>query len=196
MNKKVIIIGASGHASVIADIIIANGDNVIGFLDDDINKDTIGKICDWEKYKDKEFVIGIGKNEIREKISRFMSDAKWYTAIHPSAVVSQKSIIEEGTVVMPNAVINSGAVVGKHCIINSAAVVEHDNKIDDYCHISVGAKLGGSVSIGRMTMIGMGAMVRNNLSVCCDCIIGVGAVVVKSILENGTYIGIPARKLR
>ena len=34
MNKKVIIIGAGGHAKVIADIVIKSGDELVGFLDD------------------------------------------------------------------------------------------------------------------------------------------------------------------
>ena len=50
---------------------------------------------------------------------------------------------------MANAVINSGAYVGRHCIINSAAVVEHDNQISDFVHISVGAKVSGTVN-GRV----------------------------------------------
>lgn len=191
MNRKVIIIGASGHGRVIADIVRANGDEVLGFLDDDESKTTLGKVADWGKYKEAEFVIGIGDATIRGRISRL--DCKWYTAIHPSAVVSPEAKISEGTVVMPNAIINAGAVIGKHCIINSGAIVEHDNKITDYVHISVGAKLGGTVTVGERTWIGIGAVVKNNLSICSDSMIGAGAVVVEDINEKGTYIGVPAK---
>ena len=38
MHKKVIIIGAGGHAKVIADIIEKSGDQIVGFLDDKIEK--------------------------------------------------------------------------------------------------------------------------------------------------------------
>lgn len=34
MNKSVVIIGASGHGKVVADIIKKSGDEVVGFLDD------------------------------------------------------------------------------------------------------------------------------------------------------------------
>ena len=34
MNERVVIIGAGGHSKVVADIIRACGDTVIGFLDD------------------------------------------------------------------------------------------------------------------------------------------------------------------
>ena len=40
MNEKVVIIGAGGHAKVIADIVIRSNDELIGFLDDNILKET------------------------------------------------------------------------------------------------------------------------------------------------------------
>ncbi|HIX81308.1 MAG TPA: hypothetical protein H9980_04960 [Candidatus Erysipelatoclostridium merdavium] len=93
---------------------------------------------------------------------------------------------------MANAVVNPGASIGKHCIINTSAVVEHDNIIEDYVHISVGAKIAGTVHIGKRTWIGIGATVKNNISICNDCMIGASGVVVKDILIPGTYIGVPA----
>lgn len=191
--KKVVILGASGHAHVIADIVSACGDMVEAFLDD--NTDILGvagSISDYTKYSTCEFIIGIGSAEVREKFSNL--PVKWYTAIHPSAVVSPKATIGEGTVVMPNAVINSGAVIGKHTIINTNAVVEHDNVIGDYVHISVGAKLGGAVHVGKTTWIGIGATISNNIDICGGCVIGAGAVVVKDIEEVGIYIGVPAKR--
>lgn len=190
--SRVIILGASGHAHVIADTIVACGDTVEAFLDDNTSIPGVaGSISDYYKYPTCEFVIGIGSAEVREKLSDL--PVKWYTAIHPSAVVSPKATIGEGTVVMPNAVINSGAVIGKHSIINTGAIVEHDNVIDDYVHISVGAELGGAVHVGKATWVGIGATVSNNVSICEDCLIGAGAVVIKDIDIKGKYIGIPAK---
>ena len=97
---------------------------------------------------------------------------------------------------MPNAVINAGAKIGEHCIINTGAIVEHDNILENYVHISVGAKLAGTAHVGIATWIGIGASVSNNLSICENCMIGAGAVVVKDITESGTYIGVPARRMK
>ena len=120
---------------------------------------------------------------------------RWYTAIHPSAVISALDTeIGAGSVVMANAVVNPSAHIGTHCIINTAAVVEHDNRIGDFSHISVGARLGGAVSIGAHTWIGIGAAVGNNVSICDHCIIGAGGAVIHAITESGTYVGVPARK--
>lgn len=193
--KKVVILGASGHAHVIADIITACGDKVEAFLDDNTSIACVsGSISKYVNFKDCEFVIGIGNAETRKKLSDL--PVKWYTAIHPSAVVSPKATIGEGTVVMPNAAINSSAVIGKHTIINTAAVVEHDNVIGDYVHISVGAKIGGTVHIGESTWVGIGTVVNNNINICSGCVIGAGAVVVRNIEAKGTYIGVPAKNIR
>ncbi len=201
--KSVIIIGASGHGKVIADIVLKSGDRIIGFLDDNpllegtfIGFPLLGTVEKYKSYsKDAEFIIAIGNASIREKIAKKLNGVKWYTAIHPTAVISKIDVtIDEGTVVTANAVINSGSKIGKHCIINSSAVVEHDNWIEDYVHVSVGAKLAGTVHVGKSTWIGVGASVSNNVEICAECMIGAGAVVVKDVNEAGTYVGLPVKK--
>lgn len=193
--SKVVILGAGGHARVIADIIEACGDEVTAFLDDDPKAQLrSGKIGDYVRYEKSEFIIGIGDAAVREKLSEL--PVKWYTAVHPSAIISKSAKICEGTAVMPCAVINSGAYVGKHCIINTSAVVEHDDTVEDYAHISVGVKLGGTVHIGKSTWVGIGATVRNNIDICGGCMIGAGAVVTDNIREKGQYVGLPAGKVK
>lgn len=193
--KDVVILGAGGHAHVIADIIKSEGNRVVAFLDDDLNQsDCSGPISDYQKYRNCEFVIGIGDADIREKISAL--HLKWHTAIHSSAIVSDSSFIGEGTVVMPNAVINARSRIGKHCIINTGAIVEHDNRIGEFCHVSVGAKLGGSTRIGQKCWIGIGSTIKNNISVCDNTFIGAGTVIVKDIVNSGTYIGIPGKRIK
>lgn len=202
MNEKVIVIGASGHGKVIADIILKSGDMVVGFLDDNpwlpetfIGYPILGSIDAFLEYKEYQFVIAIGNASIREKIAYQLYGVNWYTGIHPSAVVSAIEVsIGEGTVIMANAVINAGTTIGKHCIINSGAIVEHDNRIEDFVHISVGAKLAGTVDIGKSAWIGIGASISNNLSVCANSIVGAGGIVIRSIEEAGTYVGVSAER--
>ena len=204
MPQKVVIIGASGHGKVIADIILQSGDEVLGFLDDGkrpgdsvLGFPVLGAVSDYADYPEAAFVIAIGNAQVRERIAEKMGAVRWYTAIHPRACISDLSVtIGEGTVIMANAVVNPAVKIGKHCILNTASVVEHDNRLGDYVHVSVGAKLAGTVSIGSKSWIGIGAVVSNNLTVCEDCMIGAGAVVVQNIEEAGTYVGIPARRIK
>ena len=199
MSKKLVIIGASGHGKVIADIAKKNGYHEIVFLDDDENihecggYPVIGRSHEVETIN-ADIIVGIGNASIRKKIQQSIPARKMATLIHPSAVVAEDVIIGVGTVIMAGAVVNSGARIGTGCIINTCASVDHDCNVRDYAHIAVGSHLCGTVSVGDETWIGAGAIVSNNISICSEVMIGAGAVVVKDIDDAGIYLGIPAKK--
>lgn len=204
MSRKVVIIGAGGHAKVIADIVFCRGDRVVGFLDDDASKlgkkiykdlEVLGTTRDYTKYGDCEFIIAVGDNHARGQIAETMS-VKWYTAIHPCAVVADTVKIGVGTVVMAGAVINSDSVIGRHCIVNTGATIDHDNALADFVHVSPGAHLAGTVKVGKYTWICIGATVINNISITDDVTLGAGAVTTKDLSEPGVYVGAPARRVR
>lgn len=195
--KKLVIIGASGHGKVIADIAVRNGYEEIVFLDDnDQRKECagfpiVGKSSDANNIPGDK-IVAIGNAIIRERIQKGLNDVA--TLIHPSAVISRRTEIGEGTVIMAGAVVNSDTVIGKGCIINTGATVDHDCRTDDYVHVSVGAHVAGTCEIGIRTWIGAGATISNNINICGDCMIGAGAVVIKDIKIPGTYIGVPAKE--
>lgn len=204
MNKKIVIIGTSGHGKVVANIAKLNGYDEILFLDDDESKKSCGKYKvigtskEITKYRDYDFIIAIGNNRIREKISDTLGkeNIKQTVLIHPSAVIDETAIIKEGTVVMANAVINASVQIGRSCIINTASSMDHDCIINDFVHISPGVHVAGTVTIGRNTWIGIGSTVINNLEICANSIIGAGSTVIKDIKEEGTYIGSPAERMK
>ena len=203
MDKKIILIGASGHGKVVADIAKKNGYTDISFLDDDKQIEfcgaypVIGKCSDAKKYKDYCFVVSIGNCSIRQKIQMQLEENELnvVSLFHPSAIIADDVEIGRGTVVMAGAVINSGACIGNGCIVNTCSSVDHDCTLNDFVHVSVGAHIAGTVTIGERTWIGAGATVNNNLEIVGDCMIGSGAVVVSNIAESGTYIGVPAKRL-
>ena len=194
-KNRLIIIGASGHGKVVADIALLNGYEDIVFLDDDesikrcVGFPVIGKTSD-AYILDGDKIVAIGNAIIRQ---RMMADIKTVTLIHPNAVIGRNVEIGEGTVVMAGAIINPETKIGKGCIINTASSVDHDCQIGDYVHVAVGSHICGTVSVGNRTWIGAGATVSNNIIISDDVIVGAGAVVVKRIYVSGTYIGIPAR---
>ncbi len=204
MSESVMLIGGSGHAKVVIDCIRSSGGQVFGILDDGMEPGTevlgvpvLGKTADHPKFRKHPFLIAIGNNATRRRIAEALGEGvRWYTAVHPTAVVSRYASVEEGSVVLAYAVINAGAHVGAHCIINTGAIVEHDDELEAYVHVSPGAALGGTVQVGAQTHIGIGASVKNNLEICGGCVIGAGAAVARSITEPGTYAGVPARRLK
>ena len=197
-ERQYIIMGAGGHAAVIADILYCCGLPLKGYLDDAVPAGTevlgakvLGKLSDCSGHKDCLFIIGIGDNGTRRKVAEAYS-LDYGKAIHPSAVIGREVEIGCGTAVMAGCVINPRTAIGKHCIINTKAGIDHDNKIGDYVHISPGASLGGTVIVGASVHVGIGASVRNNVRICEGAVIGAGAAVVRDIMHEGVYIGVPA----
>ncbi len=197
--RKLVIIGASGHGKVIADIALKNGYKEIMFLDDDNVHEcggypVVGRSSDAKKM-DADIIVGIGNVKIRKRIQESIDEQKIITLIHPDAVVARDVVIGKGTVIMAGSVINPGVKIGKGCIINTCSSVDHDCKVGDYVHSSVGSHLCGTVIVEEETWIGAGAIICNNVCICSKCVIGAGGVVINDIKESGTYVGVPVRKI-
>lgn len=212
--EDIVIIGAGGHAKVIADIILKRRElfnenlNIVGFLDDNFenlnyNKifkiPILGKIDLIEKLESEKhysYIIGIGSNTIRERIGNKYPYLNYYTAIHPTAVLGLDISLENGSVVMANAVINSGTRIGKHCILNTGSLVEHDVIIGDFCHVSPNSVLCGTIKIGDKCWIGAGSTVIQNINLGKNIIIGAGSVIIKDIPDNCTVVGNPGKIIK
>lgn len=198
--KTLGIIGAGGHGKVIADIAKKIGYEEVLFFDDDKAVDRCGAypvvgttqdIFD----RDCHAFVAIGNPAVRTRLQeRLMQVGKCIPVlVHPNAVVAEDAQLGAGTVIVAGAVVNPGARIGKGCILNTCSSVDHDCIIEDYVHVAVGAHVAGAVRIGHHTWVGAGATVSNNVNICANCMIGAGAVVCKDIVEEGTYLGVPAR---
>lgn len=205
MKEILIIIGAGGHGKVCADIAELMGcykriyfldDNVIGSC---LKHEIIGQIKDFKKFINvADYFIAIGDGKIREKIFDKIekSNLEIVSLIHPSAVIASSAKIGKGTIVAAGAVINPDSNIGKGCIINTSSSVDHDVIIKDFSHIAPGAHLAGTVFVDKYTWVGAGAVIKNNIKITVDCMIGAGTIVVSDINESGTYIGVPAKKIK
>jgi sugar O-acyltransferase (sialic acid O-acetyltransferase NeuD family) len=116
--------------------------------------------------------------------------------VHQAANVSTKASLGKANQVLPQVFINSFTEIGDNNLINSGAIIEHECQIGNHNHISVGAKICGRVSIGNCNMIGAGAIVIDGIRIASNIIVGAGAVVVSDLLESGTYVGNPAKKIK
>lgn len=198
---KLTIIGASGHGRVVADIAKLNGYDEIEFLDDNESITRCGKypvVGNSAKAKEinNDLFIGIGNAAIRKRLMEQFEGKSFPILIHPNAVIADDVTIGRGTVVMAGVVINSGSTIGKGVIVNTCSSIDHDCNVANYVHVSVGSHLCGTVNVGESTWIGAGATVSNNLNVCSNCTIGAGAVIIKDIIESGTYVGVPAGRIK
>jgi acetyltransferase EpsM len=196
-----ILFGASGHGKVIIDILELNGVREIKIWDDAPK----GALCGYySSLPDIEnvnahtpVIISIGDNTNRKKVvARFPKQTKYFTAVHPSAVISPRASVGDGTVVMANVSVNPDTSVGKHCIINTNASVDHDCMIGDYVHISPNVGLCGNVVVGEGSHIGAGSVVIPGKKIGKWCVIGAGSVIIDDVPDYSTVVGNPGRIIK
>ncbi len=208
--KHIVLFGAGGHGRVVRDIVDQQHaydleSCIVAVYDDYVLEKmmdgTLPILHSEEAFRN--FVekngsvlglIGIGNNEIRERLSREYP-IRYAVAIHPTAIIADDVKIGEGTVVMAGAIINPGARIGRHCIINTGAIIEHDCIVGDYVHVAPGTKIAGNVTIGRMSHIGIGAAVIPRVVIGENVVVGAGAVVIHDVQDNLKVVGVPAKPL-
>ncbi|WP_188050003.1 acetyltransferase [Flavobacterium sp. GP15] len=200
MDNKIYLYGASGHCKVVIDILKSNNEIIEAILDDNLKAERLFGIPivpsgDCKDLKNKIFLITIGDNSIRKKISKTIKST-FHIAIHKKAIVSSFSKVGEGTVVMAGAIINAGSFIGEHCVINTGAIIEHDCLINNYVHVSPNASLAGGVVVDEGSHIGIGACVIQGVKIGKWAIIGAGAVIIKDVPDFAVVVGNPGKLIK
>lgn len=196
------IIGASGHAKVIIDILRLNQVPIDGIWDDNPAMDRFmgfplkGSVDACVQAGPESLIIAVGNNAARKNIAMRFSNMVFGSAIHPTAAIATEVHIGAGTAVMANSSINTGTRLGTHVIINTNASVDHDCVIGDYVHISPQAGLAGGVKVGAGTHIGIGASVIQGIKIGKSCTIGAGAVIIRDVPDSATVVGNPGRIIK
>lgn len=208
--EPIVIIGAGGHASVVADVIMSSRQyRICGCVD----KTPQNRLADLgiTYLGDDEALpalalagvqlaaMGLGglENEIRWRLFGLASEIGFCfpPLVHPSAVVGTSASLGRGSIVMAGAVLSTGVLVGDNVIINTSASVDHDCVLGDSSHIAPGAVLCGGVTIGDKAFVGAGACIIQGVMVGADSVIGAGAVVVHDVPPGAKVVGNPARFL-
>lgn len=208
--KTLVVVGAGGHGKVCADIAERTRSfGHIAFSDDGKPRGT--HVARWRvEYHDDDlsalgvsgyvFILGVGQVSLgttREALFERIQELglSSTSVFSPDAAISSDSTIDVGTFVGSMGIVNAGAQLGRDVIINSRALVEHDAIVEDHTHISTGAIVNGEAIVGARCLIGSGSVILHGVSICDDVVIGAGAVVTQTIVQPGTYVGVPARKI-
>lgn len=203
MTETIVVYGAGGHGKVVAEILIACGRRLQGFIDDSVSlrgSSVLGvpvfSADEWlRSHPQASVALGVGINVAREQVALRIKHggATVLTVIHPGAFVAQSARIAKGAAIMPGAVLNADCDIGEGAIINSGAIVEHDAKVGRYAHMSPKSAAGGGAQIADYANIGMGASVLPSKRVGTNCVIGAGAIVTSDIPDDQLAYGIPAK---
>lgn len=204
LDRKVILIGYSGHAYVVAETSLENGFDVIGYSDKEKSDSNPYDLpyLGFEKdddfigwHKGVSFVLGIGDNTLRQNIAHSIEikGKSVETIIHKTAIISKYATVGSGSFINKNVVINAFAKVGKNTLLNTGCIIEHECVLADAVHIAPGAVLAGNVTVGARTFVGANAVIKQGIIVGKDVVIGAGTVVINNIPDGKKVVGNPGR---
>jgi sugar O-acyltransferase (sialic acid O-acetyltransferase NeuD family) len=197
-KKKLILLGAGGHAKSLFNLISNSRDyKIIGAIEN-IKKDTFTAFKILGVYNDLNFFFKKGikyalvatgqvkENKTRVKHFRLLKKIgfKIPTIISRHAVVGKFSKIGIGTCIFDNTYVGPNVTIGNNSIINTGAIIEHDSFIGHNCHISTGAIINGNVIVKDNTFIGSGSVIKEGTIIGENCIIGARSFVGKNIPNN------------
>jgi sugar O-acyltransferase (sialic acid O-acetyltransferase NeuD family) len=207
MRKEAIIIGYSGHAYVMIEVLKTLGYDIVGYCEQEIkqvnpyNLEYFGEetaSSNLSLLTSTSAFIGIGNNLIRSKVFNALKrhDVLMPSAIHPSSTISTLAKIDFATLVMPGVIVNALVNIGKGVICNTASVIEHECTLGDFVHIAPGAVLAGNITIGENSFIGANSVIKEGIKVGRNVTVGAGSVVLRNILDGEVVAGNPAKRLR
>ncbi len=206
----IVIVGAGGHAKVVADIVERQGRfGIAGWIDSGrepgsthFGPPVLGPVQDLPALAARlnlaGAIIALGDNGARramaERIASLTPELPFVTAIHPTAAVARGASLGPGTVVMAQVAVNSDAVVGAHCILNTGASLDHDCRMDDFSSLAPGTAVGGNSHVGTCSAVSIGAAVSHGVTIGAHT--GAGAVVLDDLPGHCVAYGVPARMAR
>jgi UDP-perosamine 4-acetyltransferase len=191
MDRKIICLGAGGHAKACHHIIEDNGYSIMGYLDPRIDRQYLNGIPIlgdddalpyWlDKCCNYFITVGQPRNaHLRQTVFlriyrhdkiEFPKFVSLYSTTDPSAFIGP------GSIIMDNAHVGPDVYIGQQCIINTGTIIEHDCKIGAFTHLCIGSTIAGGTYIGAGCTIGTGTVIREGLVIPDNLLIPMGAVV-------------------
>jgi sugar O-acyltransferase (sialic acid O-acetyltransferase NeuD family) len=212
MSKPLVTIGAGGHASVLAEILLSEGRKIIAVVSPEIIMDSsplagMNRLMTDEALltayspEQVELVNGMGAipgNDMHFKLFNYFSEHGYHfiSVISPNAIVSKYARLAEGVQIMAGAIVQTNANIGMNCIINSGAIVEHDCCIGAHNHIAPNATLSGSVITESQVHVGTGANVIQGIKIGKQAVVGAGCTVVRDVPTEQVIVPARSRILR
>lgn len=207
--KKLALIGVGGHGDAIYPYIDTSEYELVGFFDDKPISShkglpILGKTNDVISALDANSIdavfIAIGDNKPRKKIFDLIVEKhydKLINIICPTATILNPELIKgRGIFVGHEAFVGALVEVYDNVIINTKSIVEHNSIVKSHCNVAPAAVILGSVTLEEGAYIGASSTIKQLITIDSWATVGAGAVVVKNIEDDGTYVGIPAKKIK
>ena len=204
MSRKLCIFGSGGFAKEVFWLAKQCCKEVAAFID--IKSGDY--LCDGIKIQDENYfdpmqhiaIVAIGNPQIRSRVVAQIierhKNVQFATLIAPTANLMADSIrIGQGSIICANCIITCDVELSNHTQLNLATTIGHDTKIGDFFTASPQSVISGNVKIGNCVYFGNNSSVNEHINICDNVTIGASACITKDIVESGTYVGVPAKKL-
>ena len=199
-GRRLLVLGAGGHAKAVADLAVACGRTIAGFLGARGMASSAGVIGSDEDlprlFAERRFdeaIVGVGNTALarrRELFARLRElGISTPTLVHPSAVVSPSATIGLGSVLFPQVVLGADVSVGDNAVIYTKSVAEHGCRIGDHAFLAPGVILCGDVGVEPGAFVGAGAIVVPGVVIGKDAMVAAGARIARNVPAGGRVSG-------
>lgn len=211
--KKIVIIGAGGHAREILDILEACNSikpsyEILGYIVESeygspgsiVNDKPILGDFEWfDSNKNNIYAIcGVGSPQLRLRLTKRAMEkgVQFCNIIHPSATVTSRLSLGEGVVISAGCILTNQILIGNHVHLNLLCTIGHDAILHDYVTLTQGVHISGHVILGSGCYIGTGANIIDRIQIGEWSIIGAGSTVINNVPPNVTVVGIPGKVIK
>lgn len=209
--RPLVLLGAGGHARVLAALASVAGYPVLGVCDPALaaaavsrweGLDVLGDDSALDRLPPGRVTLMLGVGQLAASTLRELLFASWRargydfpTLVHPAAWVAPGVMLGDGVQVMAGAVIQPGCTIDENSIVNTRACIDHDCRIGRDVHVAPGATLCGSVTVDAGAFIGAGATVIQGVYIGRRAVVGAGVTLVRNLTSSTTILG-AANRLR
>lgn len=189
------LIGAGSHAR---EVKAQMGIDLPMFVEDEFVNDSnypLSKL-NYEKY---EVMIAISDPITRKRIvEKIPKNVKYFSFIHPTALILDHKTIEigEGSFIGAYSILTTNIKIGNHSLLNRSNQIGHDCVIDDFLSLMPGSIISGNCKIGKCFYLGTNSSIKEKIKIVDNVIVGMNSCVIKNIENEGTYVGIPSKKIK
>lgn len=211
--KKIAIVGAGGFGQEVfciwRDMLRAQNTKYefIGFFDDapGLLKNNFGKIVGTVEQLNiidypLEVAIAIGTPKHIFTVKQLINNNYliFPNIIHPTVQFLGKDSINigHGNIFALNTIISCNTKIGDFNVFNTRVTLGHDNLVGDYNVFSPNVQISGNVHIGNLNLLGFNSGIIQNKKMGNENTLGVGSILLRSIKDEGLYIGNPAIKVK
>lgn len=142
--------------------------------------------------------VGLGNIRFQLERRRFFEQAEalgfdMISAVHSHAFISPSARCGSGLFMAPFSAIHARSRVGRNVSIYGGSIIEHDIEVGDHVFVGPGVHTAGEVVVEEGAYVSIGAKLGSGVRIGRNSIIAAGAVVMRDVPESTVVMGIPAR---